>query len=659
MGRIDRFVTSSRHLRGAAAGRFGAARLGAVLLCAGIGLAGVGCDDEAVGREVADADPFALGTGLDASVPGLVVLQFPEKTRLDVLLVIDDSPGMCEGQDALARNLAAHAADLARLAAGWADLRVAVTSTDLRHPERGGRFLTGPNPEGLPEACAVGAAAVSLDCPGGEGAIVNASDFVAECPLDDRACVAERLTRALLCRARVGVAGDQFGGGLEATRKALSCEGPNAALFGACCEGGTFNRDCDVLSGPRAPEFLRPDAVLGLVIVSNRDDCSAPADNPTASNRGVCRPDGLQDLDADGMPDVYLDRRVCPDSNAEILSCAAVCAAPGEACDQCRRAATEVNCFKRDCGGPPCAEGERPEDGYCTTATDCRTRRCAIDRDDPSNCGWFRSNLTPVADYYNFLVGLKVRPREQLWVATVVASRGTYIEPTSPEQLPCLDADGIYDPLKRCAVDEDCPGDGNACLAGEGGERRCSGVGADDICCPGGACVGVVEYGCEGEGGRAKPGLRYLELSELFDRGFAAGEGCPPGTEGTLFCVSICNQAWAEALNGIRDKVASFIRALCLDHPAVCRVDGARPCATEAERAARANYDFDFRWRCNDAAHSGGQCDLRRLEVFGNGEDCQVLDDEGCVGGQRLDCDFHGIFAATLRLTYTPAEGGQ
>src|SRR5690606_37187995 len=109
------------------------------------------------------------------------------------------------------------------------------------------------------------------------------------------------------------------------------------------------------------PAFLRPDAVLAVVIISDEDDCSDPAENRAASKRVVCRPGGVADSNGDGLPDGYADLNNCPDPLESDPSCSAQCASPGAACDQCQRRAAELKCFVRDCGLPPCGPNQNPD----------------------------------------------------------------------------------------------------------------------------------------------------------------------------------------------------------------------------------------------------------------------------------------------------------
>jgi len=125
------------------------------------------------------------------------------------------------------------------------------------------------------------------------------------------------------------------------------------------------------------PLFLRPDATLAVVLLSDEVDCSAPSDNPRASRRAICKY-GPVDNNADGVPDGY--------------------AAP-DGCDE----ADARTCVTRDCAN--------------LTPEQCYPARCVIERSDNNNCEWLGQALTPVSDYADFLRSLKSAPERGLVVS--------------------------------------------------------------------------------------------------------------------------------------------------------------------------------------------------------------------------------------------------
>lgn len=178
-----------------------------------------------------------------------------DRPPLDVLFVIDDSGSMCDEQAALGDAFGA----LDRALAG-VDWRAAAVTTDMTgaNPWRGrfGREPAPPTP--------------LINCIGGDGepVVPDTADCEGAPPpvLDPRGLDPAERARRFRCMVTVGTAGDAFEKGLAATRLALDCEGPNAALLGPC--------------GAAEPAFLRPGAALAVVFVSDEDDCSDVTGRP-------------------------------------------------------------------------------------------------------------------------------------------------------------------------------------------------------------------------------------------------------------------------------------------------------------------------------------------------------------------------------------------
>ncbi len=279
-----------------------------------------------------------------------------EHSSLDLLFVIDDSGSMCEEQRALADTFAtlADSGFFTNL-----DYRLAVVSTDMHPPnEAMGRFLARPA-EPVP----------SLNCRDPETAEPVAPDTAhcADLELEPilgshQGLDATQTAEHFRCLATLGTNGDGFERGLEAMRVALSCDGPNAARFGDCCQDGRYDA-----ARCASPDFLRPDAALVVIIVSDEDDCSDPASNPGASRKAICKY-GVVDDDEDGVPNGYDDPELCADLSPEA-------------------------CYAAECDA--------------LDAEACRLQRCTISRSTNSNCAWEASILTPVGDYVRFLRGLK------------------------------------------------------------------------------------------------------------------------------------------------------------------------------------------------------------------------------------------------------------
>ncbi len=437
-----------------------------------------------------DAGPDDGGHA-DACVPG------ERAPKVDFLFVVDSSGSMCEEQSALSEAFARIAATLVERRF---DYRIAVATTDMRDPEASGRFSDRPAPpqpaincvddQGVPRTPDTADCAPLLDA-GGRLAL---GPILASGPGGNVSDAAD-LALKFRCLSTVGTQGDGFEKGLEAMRVALSCDGPNAAAFGPCCRAGLFDAAC--APGAAATRFLRPDASLAVVFVSDEADCSDPASNPTRSRRAICR-HGPDDGDGDGIPDGFGDPTLCADGPR--------------------------GCYERECGA--------------RTPAECHAR-CAIARDDNANCEWYRDDLTPVADYRDFLASLKPRGLEQVVVGAIVGRRAFMGTPSGPVEvtynLPATPSNAACDPASP-AYDPDLD---------------------PLVCCPNGRCEGPPQPTCESALGIAFSGRRYDELAAELG---PAGIGCfgPDDDD----CPHICSDDLEPALRQVVEKFAA-VRITC------------------------------------------------------------------------------------------------
>jgi hypothetical protein len=162
--------------------------------------------------------------------------------KLDLLLVIDNSSGMRPKQEAFAAALPALLGELRRGIGGLPDLRVAVVSSDV-----------GAGPASVGSCRPLGDRGRFL-VRAGCGLDPGVAHFVSAQESGARTNVSGRLEDALACLVRLGDGGCGFEHPLQAVRAALSRE------------------------NPENQSFLRPDARLGIVILADEDDCSAPPD---------------------------------------------------------------------------------------------------------------------------------------------------------------------------------------------------------------------------------------------------------------------------------------------------------------------------------------------------------------------------------------------
>jgi hypothetical protein len=445
-------------------------------------------------------------------------LDFPRKAPVDFLFVIDDSGSMAEEQESLAQNFAALSGFLASGLGGRANVRIAVTDTDLDRPDRRGAFITPDDP-----SCE------------GFGPVLSLGD---DATPTGRAVSPQSAAHALACLTRLGTRGGSREKGLEAMRLALSCDGPNAAHFGACCVPGpegvpVYDRNC-----VDAPDFLRPDATLVVVFLTDEDDCSDPAANPARAVRPICRtgePEagdcapgegatacrarhcdisaqpiralcrhGIEGADTRGIPAAYDDPEYCPGGD---------------------RAA----CFAAECG--------------TLDAAACHAQFCgstARPGDPDTNlrlntCQWFPQRLTPVEDYSRFLVGLKRDPNRRLIVAAFTgAPKFTEAGATVRASLPLV------------ATNPACEG------AGASDDVR-------ESCCPDGLCEGAPRSACTSAFGDAGAGLRYLALADAFGE---LGLGCRAADD--PHCVSLCEGDLAGPLEALLTVVTDALAVTCL-----------------------------------------------------------------------------------------------
>ena len=427
------------------------------------------------------------------------VLRLPDKTKLDFLFVVDSSSSMCQEQDNLGRNFSAFAALFDDLGEA-ADYRIAVTSMDMANAGQRGRLQASPAKAEPQPTC-------NFDIP-------NTADCPADLPLILRSGRAGNiadsadLERKFRCMATLGTRGNGFEMGLESMRSALSCRGPNAALFGECCAAdGEYDPTC---APAIEPDFLRPDAMLVVVFISDEDDCSDPDANPGRSRRAICKY-GPADGDGDGIPDGYRDPALC--------------------------AGDPAGCFRSECGD--------------LGATACQARRCQVDKTANSHCEWQRDILTPVDDYYRFLAGLKPHPQRSIVVATIVGERA-------------YTTDGAHVLTWQLgAVEAGCD------PQGEGFDPATA---RTQACCPEGRCTGEVQPSCKSANGEAYAGRRYLQLAERFGvNGVGCPEGME-GEDGA--CLSICTAEFSRPLGVVKERIRGIVASYCLDKRPACQVEG-------------------------------------------------------------------------------------
>jgi hypothetical protein len=209
--------------------------------------------------------------GRDAATPRrveFVVTPFPNRD-LDMLFVIDNSSGMVELQNKLIAGFTTFADVLRALPGGLPNLHLAVVSSDIgagaydvtdipscRHGGDQGIFQSMPR-----GTCGAGKLNV------GERFISN---------VNGNTNYAGSLEGAFGCIAALGDTGCGFEHPLGSMLRSLGADGNGGAP-------------------PENANFLRPNAYLAIVILTNEDDCSAPINDTTffdPSSRYVSDPRG-------------------------------------------------------------------------------------------------------------------------------------------------------------------------------------------------------------------------------------------------------------------------------------------------------------------------------------------------------------------------------
>jgi hypothetical protein len=226
--------------------------LGAAALCA--------CNDRALA-------PLAEAVDGEVVVTDGAALQ----SRVDILWVVDNSGSMCEEQADLRANFGRFARQLQERGL---DFQMAVITTDMMNPAQSGRF------QNVPDGAQGPSCQISVDisqCPtaqGGEPAplIIRSAD--PRYRLADGGLDTDKLARDFGCSATVGTSGSGFEMGLEAMRAAL---------------------DVSLRTTDNAG-FLRDDAALAVIFVTDENDCSGLTD---ATNGNDCEwsADRLTSLD--------------------------------------------------------------------------------------------------------------------------------------------------------------------------------------------------------------------------------------------------------------------------------------------------------------------------------------------------------------------------
>ena len=215
--------------------------------------------------------------------------------RVDVLWVVDNSSSMLDEQAQLGREFASFVDALSLLGA---DVHLAAVSTDI---SEGGTFRRGPG-DVIAKGCF--SPPDDLATCGQRDPVLRTSDYKVD-PNDPGSAIdAARLAADFRCLGQTGDCGEPIEMGLDAVRLALSPES---------------------LAGPNQG-FLRDDAYLVVIVLSDEDDCSQNGAS-TSGGDSACY---AASRTLPGV-DLYLDALIraktrpgqdtsVPDERAEVLS---------------------------------------------------------------------------------------------------------------------------------------------------------------------------------------------------------------------------------------------------------------------------------------------------------------------------------------------------
>jgi hypothetical protein len=145
----------------------------------------------------------------------------------------------------------------------------------------------------------------------------------------------------------------------------------------------------------------------------------------------------------------------------------------------------------------------------------CKEDVCDITYAQNTECEWFQSTMTNISEYKSFLQGLKIKPEQQIVVASIVGFRA-YTE---------LGNELFYVKSSEYA-DDQCVPDPDPAIRNP--------LHKTETCCPNGECKNIdINSTCEvaQRNIRAGAGTRYLQLAEAFGKN---GLGCNPYEEPDL-----------------------------------------------------------------------------------------------------------------------------
>lgn len=217
------------------------------------GLAVAGCGGRAATvTKTGGAGGHAATGGTGGSFQQQTFAVIPTHNQLDLLFVIDDSGNGVE-QYKLAGQLSTLMAALTSLPDGTPDLHVAVVTTDLGGPSTASFSCSPAGDAGAFQTAAQGSCRYNP--------ILDGASFLAQNGKSRN--FTDDLATDIQCLLPIGRLGCPFAQPLAAAARALGADGKPAPSGNA--------------------GFLRPNAALGIIVMSHQDDCSTPDGTPLYS----------------------------------------------------------------------------------------------------------------------------------------------------------------------------------------------------------------------------------------------------------------------------------------------------------------------------------------------------------------------------------------
>jgi hypothetical protein len=222
-----------------------AARLGPLAL---IVLAGAACGRGALGGD------GGAGTGGSDAADGAPTLA----RKIDVLFMIDDSSSMVRDQANLVMSLSAFMDVLKAMPGGLPDVHLAVVTSDMGAGDGSISGCAGHGDNGVFRYAPTGSCV--------ETGLLPGATFIADtggAAPETNFGLAD-VTSVLECIAQTGSEGCGYEHQLASVARALGADGSPAP--------------------PENVGFLRPDAALAIIMLTDEDDCSAPIDSVIFDN---------------------------------------------------------------------------------------------------------------------------------------------------------------------------------------------------------------------------------------------------------------------------------------------------------------------------------------------------------------------------------------